>query len=197
MNYWGCTQQSVGSRTINISSIVLCPYDSGLLFFSFLFSKQPPLASHNHYDNSCRTNHSHQSATQTELHEGAWAGELCTEFIVTLGFHGGAREGGQRAVQSTGFWVGHAWLWFPTLCCFPSVVLRGERPHLSKALGFLFNANNKKPVSKSWWSCQKQQNKKPEAAVTVLQCRLLHFRSKMQSPTITMIMLISINVYCN
>lgn len=54
--------------------------------------------------------------------------------------------------------------------CVPSVVLRQETSP-SKALGFLFNANNKKTCLQELMIMSKAQNKKPEAAVMVLHCR--------------------------
>ena len=175
MNYWRCTQQSVGAWTINTSSIVLCPYDSGL-FFSYLFSKQPPLASHNHCDNSCRTTHSSVS----DSNRTAWRepGQVhCAQNLQSLwGFTEVQEKEASELSGAQGSELDMPGCDFQ-LCCFPSVVLRQETSP-SKALGFLFNANNKKTCLQELMIMSKAQNKKPEAAVMVLHCRLLNFRAR-------------------
>ena len=180
MNYWGCTQQSVGAWTINTSSIVLCPYDSGL-FFSSLFSKQPPLASHNHCDNSCRTTHSSIS----DSNRITWRdpGQVnCAQNLQSLwGFTEVQEKEASELSGAQGSELDMPAFDFQ-LCCFPSVVLRQETSP-SKALGFLFNANNKKTCLQELMIMSKAQNKKPEAVVMVLHCRLLHLRARCNLPS--------------
>lgn len=100
----------------------------------------------------------HQSATQTELHEGSlgrWA-------VHRIYSHTGVSRRCKRRrpascpehrvlswtclVVISNFVASHLWSW-------------GERPHLPRPLVSFLMQIIRKPVSKSWWSCQKHKTR--------------------------------------